>query len=114
MGPFECFSIKPLTIFCLQNFILIAGAETRRTFAKDEERKYPGDAHPSVACLLAPVMLYWEQSENGNKLTTSQKPAASGIYTYIKHCVSATLDRMQAIVFICAVYSWLFSNTMPW
>ena len=26
----------------LQNFILIAGAETRRTFAKDEERKYPG------------------------------------------------------------------------
>lgn len=52
MGPFESFIIKPLTIFCLQNFILIAGAETRRTFAKDEERKYPGDAHPSVvACL---------------------------------------------------------------
>jgi len=28
----------------MQNFILIAGAETRRTFAKDEERKYPGTA----------------------------------------------------------------------
>ena len=28
----------------MQNFILVAGAETRRTFAKDEERKYPGDA----------------------------------------------------------------------
>jgi len=48
MGAFETFSTKPLTIFCLQNFILIAGAETRRTFAKDEERKYPGDAHPSL------------------------------------------------------------------
>lgn len=31
------------TILAL-NFILIAGAETRRTFAKDEERKYPGGA----------------------------------------------------------------------
>ncbi|DBA80634.1 hypothetical protein WJX77_010410 [Trebouxia sp. C0004] len=31
------------TILAL-NFILIAGAETRRTFANDEERKYPGGA----------------------------------------------------------------------
>ena len=29
-------------ICVMQNFILIAGAETRRTFAQDEERKYPG------------------------------------------------------------------------
>ena len=28
----------------MQNFILIAGAETRRTFAKGDEKKYPGDA----------------------------------------------------------------------
>ena len=28
----------------MQNFILIAGAETRRTFAKGDEKKYPGNA----------------------------------------------------------------------
>lgn len=28
----------------VQNFILIAGAETRRTFAKGDEKKYPGNA----------------------------------------------------------------------
>lgn len=27
----------------MQNFILVAGAETRRTFAQGEERKYPGE-----------------------------------------------------------------------
>ena len=46
----------------MQNGILIAGAETRRTFAKDEERKYPGDdpagqfsVKPSVSCVHSSV-----------------------------------------------------------
>lgn len=51
-----------------QNFILIAGAETRRTFAKGDEKKYPGDSQPhtgfawalllSEACTLLYMYLY--------------------------------------------------------
>lgn len=37
----------------MQNFILIAGAETRRTFAKGDEKKYPGQAQLPVKFLWA-------------------------------------------------------------
>ena len=45
----------------MQNFILIAGAETRRTFAKGDEKKYPG---------IAPVQpgLFMENGHNNAKL----------------------------------------------
>ena len=33
------------TDLLVQNFILVAGAETRRTFAEGEERKYPGNCY---------------------------------------------------------------------
>ena len=80
----------------VQNFILIAGAETRRTFAKGDEKKYPGNAQPHAefawALLLSEAfnllyMLYI--SRNGNLLCCIQMQLAIHDLT----CTSETLTR---------------------
>ena len=46
-------SFSNLACMPAQNFILIAGAETRRTFAKGDEKKYPGNAQPHTGIAWA-------------------------------------------------------------
>lgn len=111
MGPFETFSMKPLTIFCLQNFILIAGAETRRTFAKDEERKYPGNAHPGIVACLHLSCFIENRMKVVIKLThhRCQRSAA-----YISNIVFLQHWTGCKQPFTCAVYCLMFLSTVPW